>query len=103
MRLPFGRVRRVYRCDLHNMYITPPGHVVLMNRWDDVVDGEGAFDKLKAIAFSVEPGGAGRLLADPDISRHISAGIVVIAICSDEADAWCLDDWLQNQPSGERQ
>jgi hypothetical protein len=99
MNLPFGRVRRVYRCDLHNMYTNPPGHIVLMNRWEDVVDGEGAFDRLKAIAFRVEPGGAGRLLANPDIYRHISDGVVVIALCSDEGDANEIDDWFLGQPS----
>ena len=99
-RLPFGRARRIRRADLQSIYANPPGHVVLMNRWDDIVDGESR-GYLRAIAFRVEPGGTGRLLANPDINRHISAGAVVIAVCSDEGDAWTLDDWLQNKPSGE--
>jgi hypothetical protein len=100
MKLPFGRVRRVRLCDLQSMYLNPPGHLVLLSGSEDVINGEGAFDKRKAIAFQVEPGGAGRLLANPNVDRHISSGVVVVALCTDEGDAWTLVDWLHDRPSG---
>jgi hypothetical protein len=81
------------------MYVTPPGHVVLLSGWDDVVAGEGARDRLATIAFRVEPGGAGRLLANLDVARHIGDGTVVIALCSDEGDAVAIDDWFFDQSS----
>jgi hypothetical protein len=39
-------------------------------------------------------------LANPNVDRHISSGVVVVALCTDEGDAWTLADWLHDRPSG---